>query len=217
MGMHAPNNFSQEANRLYTELTTDTLSLTRFGSANRAALAQALADAHNTARRAGAGQGQTNAAFLGISVSAQAIQHAMTYTQGYSGPDGWRHWQGRHIGTWWNDTTAFVDNASWHAPRTIAGGYDFQKVVFGDPTRPTRFGWNQSKAGVQYVWGWDPKDGTAGYQIHAGVTFEPEPGYHAIIWITPAEAFLEIVQKNDGGTGKRTSAGILGCGQWMVQ
>ena len=211
MGMHAPDDFSQRANQLYTDLTSgNSISLSHF-SGDRGALAEALARAHNSTRRQAAGQRRTNADFLNLSVSRGGILNALTNTAGYESAAGWGHWQGRHVGRWWNDTRHFRDNATWHAP-TVENGYDFQRVVFDEPGGGQRFGWNQSGAGVQYVWGWDPKDGTAGYQVHVGVTFDIGDSHHAIVWITPAEAFLEIV-----GNGKRTSAGLLGCGQWRVR
>lgn len=207
MGMHAPDDFSQRANQLYMNLTSgEPVQLTHF-TGDRQALASALARAHNTSRFGD--QGQTNAQFLNLGVGESAILDALTNTRGYDGPDGWGHWAGRHVGTWWKSDAHFQDNARWHAPTVIGGGYDFQRVVFRRSSR--EFGWNQSRAGVQYVWGWDPKGGTAGYQIHLGVTLDVADSHHAIVWITPAEAFLEIV-----GHGKRTSAGLLGCGQWAV-
>ena len=209
MGMHAPDDFSQLANGLYMRLTSgDPIQLTHFNG-DRQALATALARAHNTSRYAASGQGQTNAEFLNLSVSDTTILQALNYTNGYGGPEGWGYWVGRHEGTWWKPGESFTDNATWHAPRRISGGYDLQRVFFERDN--TEYGWNQSGDGVQYVWGWDPKSGASGYQIHVGVTFDLEPNHHAIVWVTPAEAFLEIV-----GNGKRTSAGIQGCGQWRV-
>lgn len=209
MGMHATDSFSHRSNQLYMNVTSgDPIHLTHF-SGDRQALASALCRAHNTVRYTASGQRQTNADFLNLGVDQSAVLDALTYTHGYEGPEGWGYWVGDHQGTWWNASTSFVDNATWHAPEPKDGGYDLQRVYFHRET--TEYGWNQSGPGVQYVWGWDPKGGVAGYQIHVGMTLDIGPSHHAIIWITPAEAFLEIV-----GNGKRTSAGLLGCGQWRV-
>lgn len=218
MSVEFPDNFSAEANRLYTALMRDTYRFHGF-SGTRADLAVVLARAHNTVTRTE--QRITNRQFLGLEVDSRDILDALYDSRGYESAEGWGYWTGRHEGTWWKDrppqsrtatererVVTFDDNAMWHAPTRVGNGYDFQRVVFNGGERS---GFNQSKSGVQYVWGWDPKADSPSIRIHAGVTFDVGSNFHAIVWITPGEAFLEIV-----GNGKRTSAGTTGHGQWTV-
>ena len=70
------------------------------------------------------------------------------------------------------------------------------------------------------VWGWDPKEAVDhfGWQgAHVGWPFRSTlAGADCIVWLTGEEAFLECI-KTVGSTRRRTSAGLWGFGQWIVQ
>lgn len=148
-------------------------------------------------------------------------QRALQSRRGYATAAGWRAWAGRHAGTWYSDPSAtFTDDADWQPPRREASRhgsprtYDLQPVRFlTDP----RWGWNQSHGEVDHVWGWDPKPGYdhARFAPHIGFTFS-KSGAECILWITPAEAFLECIGRHEGAR-RRTSASLSkGVGQWTV-
>ena len=70
------------------------------------------------------------------------------------------------------------------------------------------------------MWGWDPKEAVDhfGWQgSHVGWPFRSTlAGADCIVWLTGEEAFLECI-KTEGSTKRRTSAGLWGFGQWVVQ
>ena len=193
----------------------------------RGQLAQKLADCHNTTRNSAS---QTNAAFLDMpAIAPKKIEKALENPQGYASPAGWQCWAGHHDGSWYGPHgDRFPDEADWMPPekepakRGPKRPYDFQRVHFTGPDE--RWGWNQSHPDVPYVWGWDPKPGLdiACFAPHIGFVFDCADA-KAIIWITPAEAFLEVIRpakpRTDGDTTprKRTSCSTKGgIGQWTV-
>lgn len=136
---------------------------------------------------------------------------------GHASLNNWNHWRGKHTGRWiHNHGGEFTDNANWgeayhyeeHADGTP---YNYQQVVFlnSDGTVKRR-GWNQSHPHVDYLWGYDPKPGAE----HVGIKFR-QGGQRGIFWFTRRECYLEIIY-NDRGTIKRTSTGLDGVGQWLV-
>lgn len=193
----------------------------------RAELAKKLAECHNKIRNTAT---QTNADFLDMPpIDPKKIEEALKNPKGYGSPDGWRCWAGHHGGTWYDPgDRKFTDEADWLPPEkepTKKGPkrlYDFQRVHFTGSNE--RWGWNQSHPDVSYVWGWDPKPGLdlACFAPHIGFTFTCGDA-KAIVWITPAEAFLEMIRpgkpKADGDTPtrKRSSCSTKGgIGQWTV-
>ncbi len=193
----------------------------------RAALARKLAECHNDTKN---GADDTNAAFLEMApIDPDKIEAALANPHGYASPDGWRCWAGRHDGTWYDPgERRFHDEARWLPPekepskRGPKRKYDFQRVHFTG--RDERWGWNQSHPDVPYVWGWDPKPGLdiACFAPHIGFVFDCGNA-KAIVWITPAEAFLEMIRPGGPATDgdatprKRTSCSTRGgIGQWTV-
>ena len=219
---------------VYHGVTSDSMVMSTHDGGSpqtRSAIAQVLVDRHNNGRNSG--QSQTNADFLGVTLTTQEVVNAMTFTQGYRSPDGWAQWAGQHSGNWYDQNQQFTDDARWLAPiaqptndpqnDTDNNGqprvYDFQKAEFLNPAGSvTRTGWNQSHPEVLYLWGWDPKEqGNANGQIgtHVGLPFT-KSSTRVIVWFTPQEAFLECVGPAGASTRKRTSTGLRGFGQWTV-
>ena len=193
----------------------------------RGQLARKLADCHNKTRN---GASRTNADFLDMpAIDPKKIEKALENPHGYASPKGWQCWTGHHSGTWYDpDGRKFPDGADWLPPekeRSKRGPkrvYDLQRVHFTGAN--DHWGWNQSHPDVPYVWGWDPKPGLdlACFAPHIGFTFTCGDA-KAIVWITPAEAFLEMVRpgkpkaQGDAAPRKRTSCSTKGgIGQWTV-
>ena len=138
---------------------------------SRSQVCQLLADRHNNGRNAG--QGQTSAAFLGLSVTSGDCLNALSLTRGYPPAAGLTAWAGHYQGTWYAERQQFTDNALWHPPRgeptrhprtdrdsaNRPRFYSLQPVEFLNRSGPARFGWNQSHPELPYIWGWDPKEG----------------------------------------------------------
>jgi len=76
-----------------------------------------------------------------------------------------------------------------------------------------------SNPGVNYVWGWDPKDNTDNDGLQGAVvgwTFKKtSANAECIVWVSKDEAFLECVKPYCGGK-LRVSAGFFGLGQWAI-
>ncbi len=200
--------------------------------ANRTELCQKLIDQHNNETPGVATQ--TNASFIGETISLSVCQNALWYSNGYTSNSDLDAWSGLMTGTWYDGGgLTFSDPAMWQSPINLPTGdhigdlgsdgmpriYAFQEVIFSgaDRTGQAKYGWNQSHPDVQYIWGWDPKDndndgGNVG--THVGWTFDQGPA-QCIIWITKNESFLECV-KNFCSGKRRTSAGLFGIGQWEV-
>ncbi len=193
----------------------------------RAALAKKLADCHNHTKN---GAERTNAQFIDLRLDADKIEKALANPRGYSSPAGWKCWAGHHGGTWYDPSgRRFTDGADWLSPekqpskRGPKRVYDLQRVHFTGAN--DHWGWNQSHPDVPYVWGWDPKPGldVACFAPHIGFTFTCGDA-KAIVWITPAEAFLEMIRPGkpgragDAAPRKRTSCSTRGgIGQWTVR
>lgn len=160
---------------------------------------------------------QTNAAFVGAAVDEPMLIAAMTHTAGYSRLPQLGGWSGTHRGSWYAPGgTPSTDNAIWGRPVAKAGDGGFQKVWFltGRTTDVDHRGWNQYGATAPYIWGYDPKPAGERFHLHMGVTFDIGSTHRAIIWVTPAETFLEVI--GISGDRRRTSASVLGWGQWNV-
>ena len=208
-------------------------------------LAAMLIDVHDNKVAGARASAKTNAEFLdrGVAaITARMVEDALASPKGYADADGFRAWQGAYDGNWYNDQGhTGTDPALWYEPfeldPILAPTDVTQAVTFfwasvsGAPGKfkYRRTGWNRSEGTKDHVWGWDPKGiyngmlrhkpkGAIG--THVGFTFEmgaPIPA-SGIVWITPQEAFLEIVQPDpNGGPAKRTSAGIWGFGQWVLR
>ncbi len=213
---------------IYHEVSSDNIDL-NFNSSiqTRTQLCNLLVSRHNGGTNPG--QSQTNSAYIGESITVNQCLNALWFSDGYDSNADWNQWTGNHVGTWYDQTNSFTDNANWlqsvneaaNDPNdTDANGntrvYNFQQVEFLGAN--AHFGWNQAHHEVAYVWGWDPKDqtntdGTVG--THVGWTFDLGTA-KCIIWVTKNEAFLECV-KDVGSETRRTSTGFFGFGQWTVE
>lgn len=159
---------------------------------------------------------------------------------------GWEQWKGDAIGFWYGIVCQenmpprwkrWSSNATWYPPvekqaepreyeieppsHNLDIPYGFQKVDFlNEDGSINRFGWNQSHPQVKYVWGWDPKnEGNRNGKIgtHVGYPFTLD-GVNCLVWITPREAFFECDTRPKGAVNRvRTSTGLWGYGQWVIQ
>jgi len=199
-----------------------------------------LVERFNTGKNPG--MTQTNAQFSGCGQLTEAdCSAALTNPQGFTAPHNWDKWKGSHRGTWYDiplpnapaTPRRFDDEARWHDEREVEANdatdtdstgqrrrYRFQDVEWPNRCKEASRGWNQSHPEVGYVWGWDPKEltvrpaaadrGKVG--AHLGLPFS-KGDCHYIIWFTQTEVFLESINPT---TGKKTSTGLTGFGQWAV-
>ncbi len=215
-----PATGSRDIQALHAALTGDRLGQDAPGGGSatltRAELAGRLASAHNT--RKTPAMAQTNADYLGAAVDEPMLIAAMTRTAGYSRLSQLGDWAGTHRGHWHAPgASPSTDNAIWGRAVPKGGDGGFQKVWFlsGVSTNVDHRGWNQYGATAPYIWGYDPKPAGERFHLHMGVTFDIGSTHRAIVWVTPAETFLEVIGMS-GGVRRRTSASVLGWGQWTV-
>ncbi|CAI8024977.1 hypothetical protein GBAR_LOCUS14471 [Geodia barretti] len=161
--------------------------------------------------------------YLGI-VSSDECFGALNSPDFYSSAS-WNNWRGRHCGHWRSTGNGVVgsperDDALWEYAHLSYGVYYRQNVDFFQRPPCCQDGWNESGGTEVVVWGWDPKEAVDhfGWQgAHVGWPFRSTlAGADCIVWLTGEEAFLECI-KTVGSTRRRTSAGLWGFGQWIVQ
>lgn len=225
--------YSNLVQDIYHDISSDNINLAYDNNyADRSELCQKLIDQHNNQTPGAATQ--TNASFIGETISLANCENALWYSNGYTSHSDLEAWSGLMTGTWYDESgSTFSDPAMWQSPINMptsdpAGDigsdglprvYAFQEVIFSGADRvgQAKYGWNQSHPDVSYIWGWDPKnneDDGGNVGTHVGWTFDQGPA-RCIIWITKNEAFLECV-KNFCEEKRRTSAGLFGIGQWQV-
>jgi len=213
--------YSQIVQRVYHEVSSDNINmLYKTNIVSRNQLCSELVNRHNNHKAPGASQ--TNAGFIGVTLTQLDCLNALWYSDGYDSSAGWTAWAGNLVGTWFNDDNQqFTDPANWNSPVKENGNdgrvYDLQNVLFSARSGNARYGWNMSHPDVAYVWGWDAKDNNNQHGergTHVGWTFE-KSGAQCIIWATPEEAFLECVKPKCSGK-QRVSTGFFGMGQWTI-
>jgi len=218
--------YNQALQALWKMVEQDAIVLDGFRGTRRA-LAARLWSTHMNQLNANS---QTNSAFLGKTISQADCEAGLTNPRGYKDKAGLAAWAGRHSGRWYvkgKTGKIWTDNAIWYAPRAEAckhgtgRRYDFQPVSFLG--QGAHIGCNQSHRYMKAIWGWDPKPGLdeKRFAPHLGYTFA-SAGVECILWITPAEAFLECIcpytgKDQTGPVRRRTSAAVNhGIGQWAV-
>lgn len=223
--------FTNIVQNVYHAVSADNISYKNNTIRTRDELCSNLVNRHNNHISKLASQ--SNASFIGVTLTQLDCLNALWYSDGYNGSSGWQAWAGNLTGTWYSDefldnngnitqaANTFNDSADWLSPVKESGSdgrtYDLQSVIFTERTGNARYGWNMSHADVAYVWGWDGKNNqNQGGQVgtHVGWTFE-KSGAQCIIWATPEEAFLECVKPKCAGK-QRISTGFYGMGQWTI-